>query len=190
MAVFSHLSLELWKMFEKCQAGGTFWHADPAARSASFSDHRTRKRFFSKLCVAPGFNPAFFSLIGGSYHWKPANIYLVEKIKSARLFITMKVCCWKTTCNVFGCKTATPRKNTNNKLTPKQRKRTPFMYQASHNSKASIPHRPADWCFLTPIVLEQRIHHPQTTSFVLYKGNGKLRLVIGLPQGTLQRTSH
>lgn len=48
------------------------------------------------------------------------------------------------------------------------------MHQASHNSKASIPHRPAGWCFLTPIVLDQRIHHPQTTSFVQRKWKAKI----------------
>merc|ERR1719291_803365 len=31
----------------------TFWSAEPAASIASFSDHRTRNKFFSKLCFAP-----------------------------------------------------------------------------------------------------------------------------------------
>lgn len=70
------------------------------------------------------------------------------------------------------------KKNTQTTNSPQnkgsKRKRTPFMYQASHNSKASIPHRPADWCFLTPIVLEQRIHHPQTTSFIQRNWKAKI----------------
>lgn len=48
------------------------------------------------------------------YHWKPANISLVGK-SNQRDFIKMKVCCWKTTCDVFGCKTATPRKKNKHK---------------------------------------------------------------------------